>query len=61
VPWKNISVAVMSFSRYDFCDVGTFPNQILEADSEPAAALHPDVVKQKYNFQLSVLSDQRLS
>lgn len=46
---------------YDSCDVGTFPNQTLKDDSGPAAALHSDASKAKYNFQLSVLSGQRLS
>jgi hypothetical protein len=37
VPWENISVALMPFSSYDFCDVGMFPNQILKDNSELTA------------------------
>jgi beta-glucan synthesis-associated protein KRE6 len=54
-------VVLMSFDRYDSCYVGTFPNQTLKDSSGPASALHSDVLEQKYNFQLSVLSGQCLS
>ncbi|TFY82379.1 hypothetical protein EWM64_g1637 [Hericium alpestre] len=46
---------------YDSCDVGTLANQTLPDGSGPAAALHSDASKEKYNFQLSVLSGQKLS
>ncbi|TFY65614.1 hypothetical protein EVG20_g5481 [Dentipellis fragilis] len=46
---------------YDSCDVGTLPNQTLADGSGPAAALHSDASKKQYNFQLSVLSGQKLS
>ncbi|KAG6894893.1 hypothetical protein C0992_004071, partial [Termitomyces sp. T32_za158] len=46
---------------YDSCDVGTFPNQTLKDGSGPAAALHSDASRSKYNNELSWLSGQRLS
>ncbi|KAI0674191.1 beta-glucan synthesis-associated [Trametes maxima] len=46
---------------YDACDVGTFPNQTLSDKSGPAAALHSDKSRSKYNFELSWLPGQRLS
>ncbi|KAF8886596.1 beta-glucan synthesis-associated [Gymnopilus junonius] len=46
---------------YDSCDVGTFPNQTLKDGSGPAAALHSDASRDKYNFELSWLSGQRVS
>lgn len=46
---------------YNDCDVGTFPNQTLQDGSGPAAALHSDASRAKYNFDLSWLSGQRLS
>jgi len=46
---------------YDSCDVGTFPNQTDKDQSGPAAALHSDASKAKYNFDLSWLSGQKLS
>lgn len=46
---------------YDSCDVGTFPNQTNQDHSGPAAALHTDQGRAKYNFELSWLSGQRLS
>ncbi|KAF9044091.1 glycoside hydrolase family 16 protein [Panaeolus papilionaceus] len=46
---------------YDSCDVGTFPNQTLADGSGPAAALHTDKGRAKYNNELSWLSGQRLS
>jgi hypothetical protein len=49
------------FHRYDSCNVGTFPNQTLKGDSRSATALHSDASKEKYSFQLSVLSGQHLS
>ncbi|KAF4572377.1 hypothetical protein EYR36_006871 [Pleurotus pulmonarius] len=46
---------------YNTCDLGTFPNQTLKDGSGPAAALHSDASREKYNFELSWLSGQRLS
>lgn len=46
---------------YDACDVGTFPNQTYKDKSGPAAALHTDAGRDKYNFELSWLPGQRLS
>ncbi|KIJ60820.1 glycoside hydrolase family 16 protein [Hydnomerulius pinastri MD-312] len=46
---------------YDSCDVGTYPNQTLPDGSGPAAALHSDASRDKYNFDLSWLPGQRLS
>ncbi|PBK96428.1 glycoside hydrolase family 16 protein [Armillaria gallica] len=46
---------------YDSCDIGTFPNQTLKDGSGPAAALHSDASRSKYNYELSWLSGQRLS
>jgi beta-glucanase (GH16 family) len=46
---------------YDECDVGTFPNQTLKDGSGPAAALHSNASRSKYNYELSWLSGQRLS
>ncbi|KAI8986834.1 beta-glucan synthesis-associated [Trametes punicea] len=46
---------------YDSCDVGTFPNQTYPDGSGPAAALHSDQSRSKYNFELSWLPGQRLS
>ncbi|KAH9896744.1 beta-glucan synthesis-associated [Cubamyces lactineus] len=46
---------------YDSCDVGTFPNQTMPDGSGPAAALHSDASRDKYNFELSWLPGQRLS
>ncbi|KAG6860572.1 hypothetical protein C0995_009717 [Termitomyces sp. Mi166 len=46
---------------YNTCDVGTFPNQTLKDGSGPAAALHSDASRSKYNFELSWLSGQRVS
>lgn len=50
-----------SLFRYDDCDLGTFPNQTLKDGSGPAAALHSDKSREKYNFELSWLPGQRLS
>lgn len=46
---------------YNSCDVGTFPNQTYANLSGPAAALHTDQGRDKYNFELSWLTGQRLS
>lgn len=46
---------------YDTCDVGTFPNQTYANGSGPAAALHSDASRSKYNFDLSWLPGQRCS
>lgn len=46
---------------YDSCDVGTFPNQTNADGLGPAAALHSDASRSKYNYALSWLSGQRLS
>ncbi|KAK2459278.1 hypothetical protein APHAL10511_008699 [Amanita phalloides] len=46
---------------YDSCDVGTFPNQTYSDGSGPAAALHSDASRAKYNFDLSWLPGQRAS
>ncbi|KAG6326087.1 hypothetical protein ID866_13002 [Astraeus odoratus] len=46
---------------YDSCDVGTFPNQTYADGSGPAAALHSDASRSKYNYALSWLPGQRLS
>jgi len=47
--------------RYDSCDVGTFPNQTNPDHLGPAAALHSNASRAKYNNELSWLSGQRLS
>jgi hypothetical protein len=49
-----------SFCRYDSCDVGTFPNQTNKDKLGPPAALHSDFSRDKYDFELSWLSGQRL-
>ncbi|KAI0365988.1 beta-glucan synthesis-associated [Pilatotrama ljubarskyi] len=46
---------------YDACDVGTFPNQTYADGSGPAAALHSDQSRSKYNYELSWLPGQRVS
>ncbi|KAG0701829.1 beta-glucan synthesis-associated [Suillus ampliporus] len=46
---------------YDSCDVGTFPNQTEPDGSGPAAALHSNASRSKYDYELSWLSGQRLS
>ncbi|OBZ77829.1 Beta-glucan synthesis-associated protein KRE6 [Grifola frondosa] len=46
---------------YGACDVGSFPNQTYANDSGPAAALHSDFSRSKYNFELSWLPGQRVS
>jgi len=46
---------------YNSCDVGTFPNQTEKDGSGPAAALHSNASRAKYNFELSWLSGQKLS
>ncbi|KAJ7686092.1 beta-glucan synthesis-associated [Mycena rosella] len=46
---------------YNSCDVGTFPNQTDRDGLGPAAALHSDASRDKYNFELSWLSGQKLS
>ncbi|KAJ6527706.1 beta-glucan synthesis-associated protein-domain-containing protein [Mycena capillaripes] len=46
---------------YSSCDVGTFPNQTLADHSGPAAALNTEAGQEKYNFELSWLSGQKLS
>ncbi|KAJ7094453.1 beta-glucan synthesis-associated [Mycena belliarum] len=46
---------------YSSCDVGTFPNQTNADGLGPAAALHSDASRSKYNFELSWLSGQKLS
>ncbi|EMD36637.1 glycoside hydrolase family 16 protein [Gelatoporia subvermispora B] len=46
---------------YGACDVGTFPNQTFQNGSGPAAALHSDASRSKYNFDLSWLPGQRVS
>jgi hypothetical protein len=58
---QKYAVVLMFFRRYNSCDVGTFPNQTYLNNSGPAAALHSDASKSKYDFKLSVLSGQRLS
>ena len=40
----------LSVGRCDSYDVGTFPNRTLKNYSCPAAALHLDASKEKYNF-----------
>ena len=47
--------------RYDSCDVGTFPNQTYANHSGPAAALHSDMSRARYNHELSWLPGQKLS
>lgn len=57
-----VCASLRSFaSRYDTCDVGTFPNQTDADHLGPAAALHSDASKDIYNFELSWLTGQRLS
>ncbi|KAF8520593.1 beta-glucan synthesis-associated [Hysterangium stoloniferum] len=46
---------------YNACDVGTFPNQTNADKQGPAAALHTDYGRDKYNFELSWLPGQRVS
>ncbi|KAG6855191.1 hypothetical protein H0H87_007007, partial [Tephrocybe sp. NHM501043] len=46
---------------YNTCDVGTYPNQTDKDGLGPAAALHSDASRSKYNYELSWLSGQRLS
>lgn len=46
---------------YDSCDVGTFPNQTNPDKLGPAAAVHSDESREKYNFELSWLPGQRVS
>ncbi|KAJ7498599.1 beta-glucan synthesis-associated [Mycena latifolia] len=46
---------------YNSCDVGTFPNQTDADGLGPAAALHSDASREKYNYELSWLSGQKLS
>jgi len=46
---------------YDSCDIGTFPNQTTKDKSGPAAALHSDSSRAKYNYELSWLPGQKLS
>ncbi|RDB14975.1 putative beta-glucan synthesis-associated protein C23H3.11c [Hypsizygus marmoreus] len=46
---------------YSSCDVGTFANQTDKDKLGPAAALHSDFSREKYNYELSWLSGQRLS
>jgi len=46
---------------YDACDVGTFPNQTDKDQLGPPTALHSDASRAKYNFELSWLSEQKLS
>jgi beta-glucanase (GH16 family) len=46
---------------YDSCDVGTFPNQTWVNGTGPAAALHSDASRERYNYDLSWLPGQRLS
>ena len=46
---------------YDSCDVGTFPNQTNPDGLGPAAALHSNASRSKYDFELSWLPGQRLS
>lgn len=50
-----------SDGSYDSCDVGTFPNQTYADGSGPAAALHSDQSRSKYNNELSWLPGQRVS
>lgn len=45
-------------NRYDACDIGTFPNQT-NKDGTPTT--NADGGTSKYNYQLSVLSGQKLS
>jgi hypothetical protein len=56
--WQPLTLVIRS---YDDCDVGTLPNQTLKNHSGPAAALHRDALRDKYNFELSWLNWQRLS
>ena len=59
---KNTGIeSVCTASRYNECDVGTFPNQTLPDGSGPLSALHSDASREKYNFELSWLSGQRIS
>ncbi|EPQ51399.1 SKN1-domain-containing protein [Gloeophyllum trabeum ATCC 11539] len=46
---------------YDSCDIGTFRNQTTKDGTGPAAALHSDQSRSKYNYELSWLPGQRLS
>jgi len=46
---------------YNACDTGTFPNQTHPDKLGPAAALHTDWGRSKYNFELSWLPGQRAS
>ncbi|THG94110.1 hypothetical protein EW026_g7294 [Hermanssonia centrifuga] len=46
---------------YNECDVGTFPNQTYQNGTGPAAAIHSDASRDKYDFELSWLPGQRVS
>ncbi|KAL5483653.1 hypothetical protein ACEPAI_8886 [Sanghuangporus weigelae] len=46
---------------YNSCDVGTFPNQTYANGSGPAAALQTEEGRERYNFELSWLTGQKLS
>lgn len=60
-PGYASSVAGLWPYTYDSCDLGTFPNQTNPDGSGPAAALHSDQSRAKYNYALSWLPGQRLS
>ena len=45
---------------YNSCDVGTFPNQTWANGTGPAAALHTDEGRERFNFELSWLTGQKL-
>jgi beta-glucan synthesis-associated protein KRE6 len=47
--------------RYNECDVGILPNQTYLNGTGPAAALHSDASRDKYDFELSWLPGQKLS
>ncbi|KAI0795085.1 beta-glucan synthesis-associated [Abortiporus biennis] len=46
---------------YNDCDLGTFPNQTTADKLGPAAALHSDASRERYNFELSWLPGQKVS
>ena len=58
--WSTMIYDITPPHSYDSCDVGTFPNQTLKDHSGPAAALHSDFSRDKYNNELSWLPGQRL-
>ena len=55
----HLLISLATSDSYNTCDLGTFPNQTLKDKSGPAAALHSDASRTKYNMELSWLPGQR--